>query len=77
MLELARGPQGLGHVDVVDVNDNPRARARMSGLIASATIESASSASRRSRTSRARRVDRGARVDALGAHAKESATSSP
>src|SRR3970282_1094816 len=27
------------HVDVVDVNDNPRARARMSGLIASSTIE--------------------------------------
>ena len=26
-------------MDVVDVNDNPRARARMSGLIASATIE--------------------------------------
>jgi homocysteine S-methyltransferase len=28
-------------VDVVDVNDNPRARARMNGLIASATIERA------------------------------------
>ena len=28
-----------GHVDVVDVNDNPRARARMSGMMASATIE--------------------------------------
>jgi methionine synthase / methylenetetrahydrofolate reductase (NADH) len=39
MLELARTLQGSGHVDVVDVNDNPRARARMSGLIASATIE--------------------------------------
>ena len=39
MLELARTLRGSGHVDVVDVNDNPRARARMSGLIASATIE--------------------------------------
>jgi methionine synthase / methylenetetrahydrofolate reductase (NADH) len=39
MLELARALQSSGHVDVVDVNDNPRARARMSGLIASATIE--------------------------------------
>ena len=39
MLELARTLQDSGHVDVVDVNDNPRARARMSGLIASATIE--------------------------------------
>jgi methionine synthase / methylenetetrahydrofolate reductase (NADH) len=39
MLDLARTLQTSGHVDVVDVNDNPRARARMSGLIASATIE--------------------------------------
>jgi homocysteine S-methyltransferase len=39
MLDLARTLQASGHVDVVDVNDNPRARARMSGLIASATIE--------------------------------------
>ncbi len=39
MLELARTLQASGHVDVVDVNDNPRARARMNGLIASATIE--------------------------------------
>lgn len=39
MLELARRLKESGHVDVVDVNDNPRARARMSGLIASATIE--------------------------------------
>ena len=39
MLELARSLQASGHVDVVDVNDNPRARARMNGLIASATIE--------------------------------------
>jgi methionine synthase / methylenetetrahydrofolate reductase (NADH) len=39
MLDLARVLKGSGHVDVVDVNDNPRARARMSGLIASATIE--------------------------------------
>ena len=39
MLELARALRESGHVDVVDVNDNPRARARMNGLIASATIE--------------------------------------
>ena len=39
MLELARSLKDSGHVDVVDVNDNPRARARMNGLIASATIE--------------------------------------
>ena len=39
MLDLARTLAESGHVDVVDVNDNPRARARMSGLMASATIE--------------------------------------
>ena len=39
MLDLAHALKNSGHVDVVDVNDNPRARARMSGLIASATIE--------------------------------------
>jgi homocysteine S-methyltransferase len=39
MLELASSLKASGHVHVVDVNDNPRARARMSGLIASATIE--------------------------------------
>jgi homocysteine S-methyltransferase len=39
MLELARTLRASGHVDVVDVNDNPRARARMSGLMASVTIE--------------------------------------
>jgi len=39
MIELARALKESGHVDVVDVNDNPRARARMSGLIASAMIE--------------------------------------
>lgn len=39
MLDLARTLKESGHVDVVDINDNPRARARMSGLIASATIE--------------------------------------
>ena len=41
MLELARALRDSGQVDVVDVNDNPRARARMSGLIASSTIERA------------------------------------
>lgn len=41
MLELAAALAESAHVDVVDVNDNPRARARMSGLMASATIERA------------------------------------
>ena len=39
MLDLAQTLKESGHVDVVDVNDSPRARARMSGLIASAAIE--------------------------------------
>jgi len=39
MVELAQTLKDSGHVDLVDVNDNPRARARMSGLMASATIE--------------------------------------
>ncbi|HSJ93182.1 MAG TPA: bifunctional homocysteine S-methyltransferase/methylenetetrahydrofolate reductase, partial [Gaiellaceae bacterium] len=39
MLELAQTLRESGQVHVLDVNDNPRARARMSGLIASATIE--------------------------------------
>jgi homocysteine S-methyltransferase len=39
MLELAHTLRESEHVDLVDVNDNPRARARMSGLMASATIE--------------------------------------
>ncbi|HXF98224.1 MAG TPA: bifunctional homocysteine S-methyltransferase/methylenetetrahydrofolate reductase [Gaiellaceae bacterium] len=39
MLELAAALKDSGHVDVVDVNDNPRARARMNGLIASLAIE--------------------------------------
>jgi methionine synthase I (cobalamin-dependent)/5,10-methylenetetrahydrofolate reductase len=39
MLDVARVLQESKLVDVVDVNDNPRARARMSGLMASATIE--------------------------------------
>jgi homocysteine S-methyltransferase len=39
MLDVAQALKDSGHVDVVDVNDNPRARARMSGLMASVTIE--------------------------------------
>jgi methionine synthase I (cobalamin-dependent)/5,10-methylenetetrahydrofolate reductase len=39
MLDVARGLKESGLVDVVDVNDNPRARARMSGVMASGTIE--------------------------------------
>jgi homocysteine S-methyltransferase len=39
MLDLAQMLKDSGHVDVVDVNDSPRARARMNGLIASAAIE--------------------------------------
>ena len=39
MLEVARAMQESGKVDVVDVNDNPRARARMNGMMASVAIE--------------------------------------
>jgi homocysteine S-methyltransferase len=39
MLEVARTLKESGKVDVVDVNDNPRARARMSGIMASVAIE--------------------------------------
>ncbi len=39
MLEIARTLKDSGRVDVVDVNDNPRARARMSGMMASVAIE--------------------------------------
>ena len=39
MLEIARTLKDSGLVDVVDVNDNPRARARMSGMMASIAIE--------------------------------------
>ena len=39
MLDVAQTLKDSGKVDVVDVNDNPRARARMSGMIASCAIE--------------------------------------
>jgi homocysteine S-methyltransferase len=39
MLEVARAIRDSGRAHVVDVNDNPRARARMSGLMASVAIE--------------------------------------
>src|SRR5262245_3891801 len=39
MLEIARTLKDSGVGDVVDVNDNPRARARMSGMMASVAIE--------------------------------------
>ncbi|MBA2742150.1 MAG: bifunctional homocysteine S-methyltransferase/methylenetetrahydrofolate reductase [Actinobacteria bacterium] len=39
MLEIATTLRDSGRVDVVDVNDNPRARARMSGMMASVAIE--------------------------------------
>jgi homocysteine S-methyltransferase len=39
LLEAARTIRASGHAHVVDVNDNPRARARMSGLMASVAIE--------------------------------------
>jgi homocysteine S-methyltransferase len=39
MLEVARKLEESDHVDVVDVNDNPRARARMSGMMASVAIQ--------------------------------------
>jgi homocysteine S-methyltransferase len=39
LLEAARAIRDSGHAHVVDINDNPRARARMSGLMASVAIE--------------------------------------
>jgi methionine synthase / methylenetetrahydrofolate reductase(NADPH) len=39
MLDVAQTLKDSGTVDVVDVNDNPRARARMSGVIASCAIQ--------------------------------------
>ncbi|MFL6034701.1 MAG: bifunctional homocysteine S-methyltransferase/methylenetetrahydrofolate reductase [Gaiellaceae bacterium] len=39
LLEAARTIRDSGYAHVVDVNDNPRARARMSGLMASVAIE--------------------------------------
>jgi methionine synthase / methylenetetrahydrofolate reductase(NADPH) len=39
LLEAARAIRNSGHAHVVDINDNPRARARMSGLMASVAIE--------------------------------------
>jgi homocysteine S-methyltransferase len=39
LLEAARTIRDSGHAHVVDINDNPRARARMSGLMASVAIE--------------------------------------
>ena len=39
MLKASRELQASEHVHIVDVNDNPRARARMSGMMASIAIE--------------------------------------
>jgi methionine synthase I (cobalamin-dependent)/5,10-methylenetetrahydrofolate reductase len=39
MLEVSRALKETGKAHVVDVNDNPRARARMSGVMASVAIE--------------------------------------
>jgi homocysteine S-methyltransferase len=39
LLEAARTIRESGHAQLVDVNDNPRARARMSGLMAAVAIE--------------------------------------
>ena len=39
LLEAARAIRESGKAHIVDVNDNPRARARMSGLMASVAIE--------------------------------------
>jgi methionine synthase I (cobalamin-dependent)/5,10-methylenetetrahydrofolate reductase len=39
LIEAARTIRDSGRANVVDVNDNPRARARMSGMIASAAIQ--------------------------------------
>jgi len=39
LIETARAVRELGRAQFVDVNDNPRARARMSGIMASVAIE--------------------------------------
>jgi homocysteine S-methyltransferase len=39
LLDIARAIRESGKAHVVDINDNPRARARMSGLMASVAIE--------------------------------------
>src|SRR5215216_256713 len=39
MLEIARAVKETGVADFVDINDNPRARARMSGLMTAVAIE--------------------------------------
>jgi methionine synthase / methylenetetrahydrofolate reductase(NADPH) len=39
LLDVARAIRASGKAQVVDVNDNPRARARMSGIMASVAIE--------------------------------------
>src|SRR5262249_26603688 len=39
LLETARAVRDTGKAQFVDVNDNPRARARMSGIMASVAIE--------------------------------------
>ena len=49
MLEVSQALQDSGLAHFVDINDNPRARARMSGMMTAVAIERRS-ASRRSRT---------------------------
>ena len=39
LIETARAVRDSGQAQFVDVNDNPRARARMSGIMASVAIE--------------------------------------
>ena len=39
LIETARAVRDSGRAQFVDVNDNPRARARMSGIMASVAIE--------------------------------------
>jgi hypothetical protein len=39
MLEVARALKETGAAHFVDINDNPRARARMSGIMSSVAIE--------------------------------------
>jgi methionine synthase / methylenetetrahydrofolate reductase(NADPH) len=40
MLDVVRGLKDSGHVDFVDINDNPTARARMNAMMAAVAIES-------------------------------------
>ena len=70
MLAVASRLQASAAVDVVDLNDNPMARARLSALMAAVAIERAVGIETIPHVTPARRVRHGAPVAAPGAHAE-------